>query len=442
MKGQEYFMKKKSVAALVIAMAVGILAGCGDGGDGPSAPVTTLNPSPIITDPPEGSDTPNTDGQQPEESEPEPGEVISSDGMMSGGETHTIGARTVVDGRMQSWLTGEWKDEAVAGRRNMAVMIPNNKRGGYKNSSPLMKQHGISYASIIYEAPVEGRITRLMGIFEDYDDLDFIGPVRSSRDYYIHEAMSFDSIYVNWGLAIPWVEKLIESSHIDNISTDPVIDNSYDRAFERNKDMMPGAATEFTGVLNVQKFGEGVEARGYEKKYRSTFVKAFEFADDDYLATYDSCPNATKVYPGGTQTNSGGYGSHNPCFEYNAADRLYYRSQWGAPHTCGLTGEQLTVTNVIFKVCHGSRKEPDNPKRDYLDFVTDGSGKAYVFTNGKVIEGTWERKGASDPSYGNYFNPNPTLYYDMAGNEIVLNQGKTWICCIWDDYEQYISWEE
>ena len=74
--------------------------------------------------------------------------------------------------------------------------------------------------------------------------------------------------------------------------------------------------------------------------------------------------------------------------------------------------------------------------------MTDGSGKAYVFTNGKVIEGTWERKGASDPSYGNYFNPNPTLYYDMAGNEIVLNQGKTWICCIWDDYEQYISWEE
>lgn len=434
-------MKKKLVAALVIAMTVGVLAGCGDGGDGQSSPVSTLNPSPIRTDPPE--DPGNQTEQSPEqsESEPEPGEVISNDGMMSGGETHTIGARTVVDGRMQSWLTGEWKDEAVADRRNLAIMIPNNKRGGYKDSSPLMKQYGISSASIIYEAPVEGRITRLMAIFEDYDDLEFIGPVRSSRDYYIHEAMSFDSIYVNWGLAIPWVEKLIESPHIDNISTDPVIDNSYDRAFERNKDLMPGAATEFTGVLNVKKYSEGVEAKGYEKNYRNTFVKAFEFAADDYLATYDSCPDATKVYPGGTQTNSGGYGSHNPCFEYNAADRLYYRSQWGSAHTCGKTGEQLTVTNVIFKVCHGSRKEPNNPKSDYLDFVTDGSGKAYVFTNGKVIEGTWERKGASDPSYGNYFNPNPTLYYDAAGNEIVLNQGKTWICCIWDDYEQYISWE-
>ncbi len=436
-------MKRKLVAAFVIAMTMGVLAGCGDDGNGPSSPVSTLNPSPIITDdpevnPPEGSDVPDESVPGDEEA----GGVELGDGMMSGGETHTIGTRTVVDGKMQSWLTGEWNDEAIANRRNMAIMIPNNKRGGYKDSSPLMKQYGISRASIIYEAPVEGRITRLMAIIEDYDDLEFIGPVRSSRDYYIHEAMSFDSIYVNWGLAIPWVEKLIESEHIDNISTDPVIDNSYDRAFERNKDMMSGAATEFTGVLNVQKYKEGVEARGYEKEYRNTFVKAFEFADDGYLATYDDCPDATKVYPGGTQTNSGGYGSHQPCFEYNAEDRLYYRSQWGAPHTCGLTGEQLTVTNVIFKVCHGSRKEPNNPKSDYLDFVTDGSGNAYVFTNGKVIEGRWERKGASDPSYGNYFNPNPTIYYDKAGNEIVLNQGKTWICCIWDDYEEYILWEE
>lgn len=442
MKGQEfYIMKKKFIAALVIAMTMGVLAGCGDDGNGPSSPVSTLNPSPIITDDPEQPD-PSEGSDAPNESTPEEEGVLLENGMKSGGETHTIGTRTVVDGKMQSWLTGEWKDEAIANRRNMAIMVPNNKRGGYKDSSPLMKQMGISYASIIYEAPVEGRITRLMPIFEDYDALDFIGPVRSSRDYYIHEAMAFDSIYVNWGLAIPWVEKLVESEHIDNISTDPVIDNSYDRAFERNKDMMPGAATEFTGVLNVKKYTEGVEAKGYAKEYRNTFVKAFEFADDGYLATYDDCPDATKVYPGGTQTNSGGYGSHQPCFEYNAEDRLYYRSQYGAPHTCGLTGEQLTVTNVIFKVCHGSRKEPDNPKSDYLDFVTDGSGKAYVFTNGKVIEGTWERKGASDPSYGNYFNPNPTLYYDMAGNEIVLNQGKTWICCIWDDYEEYISWEK
>ena len=34
---------------------------------------------------------------------------------------------------------------------------------------------------VIYEAPVEGRTSRLMAIIEDYDDLDMVGPVRSSR---------------------------------------------------------------------------------------------------------------------------------------------------------------------------------------------------------------------------------------------------------------------
>ena len=62
-------------------------------------------------------------------------------------------------------------------------MMPNNRRAGYKSTSPLLRQNGISYASVIYEAPVEGRITRLMALFEDYDDLTTIGPVRSSRDY-------------------------------------------------------------------------------------------------------------------------------------------------------------------------------------------------------------------------------------------------------------------
>ena len=92
-----------------------------------------------------------------------------------------IEERKVVDGKMQSYLTGEWKKEEVVVRRPLAVMIPNNAQA--------MPQYAISQASIIYEAPVEGRITRLMAVFEDFDDLDHIGPLRSSRDYYIYTAM-------------------------------------------------------------------------------------------------------------------------------------------------------------------------------------------------------------------------------------------------------------
>ena len=74
-------------------------------------------------------------------------------------EVKVIGERETKNGKVQSYLTGEWIEEEKATRRPIAVMIPNN--------APAMPQYGLSKAAIIYEAPVEGRITRLMGVFED-----------------------------------------------------------------------------------------------------------------------------------------------------------------------------------------------------------------------------------------------------------------------------------
>ena len=96
-----------------------------------------------------------------------------------------------------------------------------------------------------------------------------------------------------------------------------------------------------------------------------------------------------------------------------------------------MNNEQLTVTNVVFKVCHGEERLPNDNRYDYLAFGVHGTGEAYVFTNGKVIKGTWQRNSDYEPN----------LFYDANGNEIVLNQGKTWICCIWEEFSQYLSYE-
>lgn len=409
-------MKKKVLAALIIA--AGLLTACGD--DELPSPVQTVKPQVINTEKPAESPTPEP--SQPGEEEPDEDEPSLGDGKKANGENHPITERTVVDGKMQSYLTGEWKDESVVKRRNMAVMI--------NNILVALPQYGISQASIIYEAPVEGRITRLMGLFEDYDDLDHIGSVRSSRDYYIYEAMAYDSIYCNWGLARPWVEELINSDKIDNISTavagiyNPA-NNSYARIDK------PGVASEHTGYLFIEGYKKDVDLKGYEKEYTDRFVQAFTFADDGYRATYDSYPDATKIYPGGTQSNSSGYGIHNPCFTYNEEDGLYYRTQYNQKHIDEMNNEQVAVSNVVFKICHGEERLPDNPDYDYLAFEVHGSGDAYVFTNGKVIKGTWKRAGDYDPN----------MFYDENGNEIVFNQGKTWICCIWKEYADCISYE-
>lgn len=397
-------MKKKVLAAIILAAAM--LVGCGE--DKPvSSPLQTLEPEIIGT---EESDVPDESNNE---------EALGGE-LKPGGEDHPIADRTIVDGKMQSYLTGEWKDADIVQRRSMAVMIPNNP--------PAMPQYGISQASIIYEAPVEGRITRLMGIFEDYDDLDHIGPVRSSRDYYVYEAMAYDSIYCNWGLAVPYVAPIINTDQIDNISvTLQGIDVGADEAFDRIS--RPGYATEFTGYLFIDGYNKGVERLKYDTTYEEhgRFEQAFTFADEGYLAAYENYPDATEIRPGGTKSNSGGYGSNNACFTYNPEDRLYYRSQYGKEQIDEYNGEQVAVTNVVFKVCHGEVRDA----KDYLAFGVIGSGKAYVFTNGKVIEGTWKRES----------NYAPNIFMDENGNEIVFNQGRTWICCIWKEYSEYVSWE-
>ena len=62
-----------------------------------------------------------------------------------------------------SYLTGEEVPAGIGRRRPIAVM-----RGNDINGAP---QSGTANAGVIYEAPVEGGITRLMAIIEDYDSL-------------------------------------------------------------------------------------------------------------------------------------------------------------------------------------------------------------------------------------------------------------------------------
>jgi len=314
------------------------------------------------------------------------------------------------------------------------VMYPNAYRAGGSNTSPRLQQYGLSKASIIYEAPVEGRITALMGIFEDYDGLERLGPVAGSRDYFIYDAMSFDSIYVNWGMARIWTEELINSSRIDNVSAPSAgIANSCEDAFFRDEEIIPDAGKDYTGYLDVTKLQEAIEARGYAQEYRESFEQAFLFANDK-LATYDGKKDITQIWPGGSGMNGGGYGNFadmNPHFEYDADRHLYYRYQFGEPMVDSMNNRKISVTNVVIKICHGEERTPNEEKYDFLAFGIHGSGECYVFTNGKVIKGTWEK--SSDPG--------ADYLYDQDGNEIVLNQGKTWVCCVWKEYSQYITFE-
>ena len=73
-----------------------------------------------------------------------------------------------------SYLTGQTVSTEIGRQRPIAMM--------FNNIYDAIPQYGIENCGVVYEAPVEGYITRLMGRMEDYQGADRIGSVRSCRN--------------------------------------------------------------------------------------------------------------------------------------------------------------------------------------------------------------------------------------------------------------------
>ena len=87
-------------------------------------------------------------------------------------------------------LTGRLVRRSVAARHPIAVMIDDLRAA--------RPQSGLSSASVVWQAPAEGGIPRYMAIFQDTMPKS-IGPVRSSRYYYIAWAAEWRAIYAHSG---------------------------------------------------------------------------------------------------------------------------------------------------------------------------------------------------------------------------------------------------
>lgn len=91
------------------------------------------------------------------------------------------------------------------------------------------------------------------------------------------------------------------------------------------------------------------------------------------------------------------------------------------------TIDQLAVTNIIFQVCQWQNYDDHG----YLNIDTQSGGDMYYFTKGGYEKGTWKKEDPENPD-------SRAVYYDADGNEITLNQGRTWVCIIQDSYEDNI----
>ncbi len=243
---------------------------------------------------------------------------------------------------------------------------------------------------------VEGGITRLLGIGENYSG-DRIGSTRSSRHYFVSIADEYDAIYIHYGKTKYAVSKLKELG-MDNLDGETGIGTT---VFYRDKSLKAphNAFASLEGIL------AGIEKKGYETQHAEGYEAHYKFYEADTDLSAGSNVNKITVDFSGYNT---------PYLEYNATDKLYYRYQFGAVHKDAVTGKQLTFKNIIIQFV----KEWDIDKNDYQTMdLTDASGSGYYITNGKMVPITWKKKEAT----------RWMRYYNEAGEELTINPGKTYI---------------
>ncbi len=271
--------------------------------------------------------------------------------------------------------------------RPIAVMIDNHN-GAWP-------QAGLQKAYMIYEIIVEGGETRLMALFKGAD-VEKIGPVRSARHYFIDYAMENDAIYTHFGES-PQADSDIKKysiNEIDGIAEDGT-------TFWRVKDKY----APHNAVTSMAKLIESAK----NKKYKMTSNKesVLNYVTDE--VNLEEGQEALSVTIPHSQLQTVKY-------VYDEENKVYKRYARGKEQTDWDTKEALTTKNIIITFCDNyTLADKENKGRQGLKNI--GTFDGYYITNGKAIQIKCI-KNARDEQ---------TVYQDLEGNEIKVNDGNTFV---------------
>lgn len=272
--------------------------------------------------------------------------------------------------------------------RPIAIMV-DNESGAWPHA-------GLQDAFLIYEIIIEGGQSRLLAIFKD-KDTNMIGPIRSARHYFLDYAMENDAIYTHFGFS-PQAQSDIKTYGINNISGTQADGSAFWR-----EPPLGGWHNVFTKISNLM-------AKATAKGYRTT-------SDATPLLNYSVSEIDPTTAQGAVAANNIriNYSSlHYVSYQYDPTTKLYKRFMRNNPHVDRVTGAQYTFKNIItYKVRNYPLNDGSGKGRQGLENV--GSGDGYYITDGYAIPIKWEKTDRTAK----------TIYKDLAGNEIKVNDGNT-----------------
>jgi hypothetical protein len=260
-----------------------------------------------------------------------------------------------------------------------------------ENSPDARPQSGLKDAGVVYEAVAEGGITRFLALYQEAQP-DYIGPVRSARPYYLDWILPFDGALGHVGgspdalaqirsLGVRDLDQFANSGAYQRVSSRYAPHNVY---------------TSRAKLLDIQN----------KKGFGSSTFTGFARKAEAPAAT----PTARTI---NMTISSFLYNTH---YDYDAASNSYKRSEGGKPHVDERSGVQIMPKVVIALVMAKSLASDHK----HTVYGTVGSGKMFVFQDGIVAQGTWQKSDRKTQF----------TFTDANGKAFAFNPGQTWIAIV------------
>jgi len=251
-------------------------------------------------------------------------------------------------------------------------------------------QAGLDRADVVYEEPVEGGITRFIVVYQCHDAAR-VGPVRSGRTTDPKVLVQFGRPVMGYAGGQAPVVRAIDRAGL--------IDENYNIAISAytRDETRPAPHNLYTSTRSLWKaakategaphpvFSYDPEVAGPSRKARTVHLPFSSYSD---------------VY-----------------WTWSRREGAWLRSHGTVPHVLE-DGTQVRAANVVvMQVQVRTGPIVDAAGNHSPEVELTGSGKAYVFRDGRMIVGRWERARLKDV----------TTFVTKAGTEIALAPGVTWV---------------
>lgn len=261
-----------------------------------------------------------------------------------------------------------------------------------ENSDQARPQSGLSQAGVVFEALAEGGITRFLALYQN-EPASSVGPIRSARPYFIDWLLPFDAGYAHVG-GSPDALNEIPSLGVRDMN------QSYNGSYYTRITSREAPHNVYTSIAELNSLEQS-------KGWTTSNFTGFARKADSPSKTPDATDIDFNISNSDMEVN----------YAYNAQNNSYERSEGGSTMVDAATGQQLDPKVVIAMVVPWTNGPLDALNAYYVDYSDIGSGTAYVFQDGTVTEGKWDKPTQSSQ----------VTFQTDSGATIKLNAGQTWI---------------